>query len=207
MVWRQKVSDTFPRLKSDSKAEGWRKLRGKLPFVCKWHEALCNLPVCSDLSQPWKKLYWDLVVDSSSDLLMDHLGWSMEEVCSDWNWVPGLGFLHISEFLLTWQLALNVLPLFRLNYKAILADMPNCPRCGSSWEETTEHSFYYYERVHPFWNHIGEWMACIKPKQLMLLDSGYIVDYVFPRFQGEMYVVFLMILAVARMMILMLQWA
>ena len=32
-VWRRKASDTFPRLKSDPKAEGRRKLRGEGPFV------------------------------------------------------------------------------------------------------------------------------------------------------------------------------
>ena len=44
-------------------------------------------------------------------------------------------------------------------------------------------------------------MAHIKPKQLMLLDVGYIVDNVDPLYQSEKHVVFLTILAVARMMI------
>ena len=33
-VWRRKVNRTFPRLQSDSKAEGRRKPMGKTPFVC-----------------------------------------------------------------------------------------------------------------------------------------------------------------------------
>ena len=46
-----------------------------------------------------------------------------------------------------------------------------------------------------------EWTARIEPKQLVLLDVGYVVDNVLPLFQGEKRVVFLAILAVARMVI------
>ena len=45
------------------------------------------------------------------------------------------------------------------------------------------------------------WTARIEPKQLVLLDVGYVVDNVLPPFQGEKRVVFLAILAVARMVI------
>ena len=64
-----------------------------------------------------------------------------------------------------------------------------------------EHAFYYCEQVHPFWDHVGERTACIETKQFMLLDIGYIIDNVLPLFQGEKRVVFLAILAVARMVI------
>ena len=99
------------------------------------------------------------------------------------------------------MLAQNALPLFGLNYKARLADIPDCPRCGSGSEETAEHAFYYYKRVRPFWYHVGEWTARIEPKQLVLLDVGYVVDNFLPQFQGEEPVGFLAILAVARMVI------
>ena len=80
--------------------------------------------------------------------------------------------------------------------------MPNCPRCSNRLEETAEHAFYYYyERVRSFWDHVGEWTARIEPKHLELLDVGYVVDNVLPPFQGEKRVVFLAILAVARMVI------
>ena len=46
-----------------------------------------------------------------------------------------------------------------------------------------------------------EWTACIEPKQLVLLDVGYVVDNVLPPFLGEKRVVFLTIIAVARMVI------
>ena len=77
--------------------------------------------------------------------------------------------------------------------------MPDWAHCGSSLEETAEHTFYYCERVRPFWDHVGECTARIEPKQLVLLDVGYVVDNVLPPFQGEKRVVFLAILAVARM--------
>ena len=44
-------------------------------------------------------------------------------------------------------------------------------------------------------------MVRIEPKQLVLLDVGYVVDNVLPPFQGEKRVVFLAILAVARLLI------
>ena len=79
--------------------------------------------------------------------------------------------------------------------------MPDCARCGSGLKETAEHAFYYCERVHPFWDHVGEWTGRIKPKQLVLLDVGYVMDNVLLPFQGEKRVVFLAILAVAQMVI------
>ena len=95
----------------------------------------------------------------------------------------------------------NALPLRDLHYKAGLADMPDFPRGGCGLEETAEHAFYYCERVRPFWDHVGEWTARIEPKKLVLLDVGYVVDNVLPPFQGEKRMVFLAILAVARMVI------
>ena len=77
--------------------------------------------------------------------------------------------------------------------------MPDCPHCGSGLEETAFHTFYYCERVRPFWSHVGEWTARISPRQLVLLDVGYIIDNVVPPYKGEKCVVFL--LAVARMVI------
>ena len=68
-------------------------------------------------------------------------------------------------------------------------------------EETAEPAIYYCERVHPFWDHVGDWTARIEPKHLVLLDVGYVVDNVLTPFQIEKRVVFLAILAVARMVI------
>ena len=92
-------------------------------------------------------------------------------------------------------------PFRGLNYNAGLEDMPDCPRCGSGLEKTAEHAFYYCEQVCLFWDHVREWTACIKPKKLVLLDVGYVVDNVLPPFQGEKHMVFLAILAVVRMVI------
>ena len=200
-VWRWKASRTFPRLKSDPKAEGRRKPLGEALFVRECRKALRNLLGSSDLSRHRKELYWELVVGSTSDPFSERRGWTAEEIRSHWNWAPGSSFLNNSEFSFTWRLVRNALPLVGLNYRAGLADMPDCPRCGNGLEETAEHAFYYCERVRLFWDHVGEWMARIEPKQLVLLDVGYVVDNVLPPFQGEKRVVFLTILAVARMVI------
>ena len=79
--------------------------------------------------------------------------------------------------------------------------MTDCPRCGSGLQETASQAFYYCERVRPFWSLVEEWTACISPRELALLDVGYVLDSVDPLFQGEKRVVFLVILAVARMVI------
>ena len=79
--------------------------------------------------------------------------------------------------------------------------MLDCPRRGCGLEETAEHAFFYCERIRPFWNHVEELTACIEHKQLVLLDVGYVVDNILLQFQGEKRVVFLAILAVAKMVI------
>ena len=152
-------------------------------------------------AQPRKELYREPVVGSASDPLSERRGWTAEEIRSHRNWAPGSSFLNNSEFSLTWRLAWNALPLLGLNYRTSLADMPDCAHCGSGLEETAEHVFYYCERVCPFWDHVGEWTACIEPKLTVLLDVGYVVDNVLPLFQGERRVVFLAILAAARLVI------
>ena len=131
--------------KSDSKAEVRRKPRGEAPFVRECRTALHNLSGSSDLSRPWKELYRELVVGSASDPLSEQHGWTAENVCSHWNWAPGSGFLNNSGFSLTRRLERNTLPLFGLNFRAGMADMPNCIRCYSGFEEMTEHAFYYCE--------------------------------------------------------------
>ena len=61
--------------------------------------------------------------------------------------------------------------------------------------------FYCCELVHPFWSHVRDWTACLDPKQLVLLDVGYVVDNVLCPWKDEKRVVFLAILAVARLVI------
>ena len=137
----------------------------------------------------------------ASEPLSERHGWTAEEDRPHWNWAPGSGFLNNSESSLTWWLARNALPLLGLNFRAGLADITDCARCGSGLEETADYAFYYGKWVRSFWDHVGEWTARIEPKQLMLLDVGYIVDNILPPFLGEKRVVFLAILAVAKMMI------
>ena len=77
--------------------------------------------------------------------------------------------------------------------------MPDCPRCGSDLEETASNAFYDCELVHPFWSHVEELTARISPRELVLLDVGYVLDNEDPPFLGEKRVVFLVLLAVAKM--------
>ena len=199
-VWGLKVRVGFPRL--NPKADGRRRPRDEPPFVIECRRALRNLPRSSDLSRSRKELYRGLVVGSASDpLVARRLGWSAEEVRSHWNWVPGSGFLNNSEFSLTWRLARNALALNDWAYRACIADILECPRCDSGLEETASYAFYYCEWVCPFWSHVEEWTARISPRELVLLDVGYVLDNVDPLFQGEKRVVYLVILVVARMVI------
>ena len=97
-VWILTASRTFPRLKSDPKAEGRRRLLGETLFVREWRKALRNLLGSSDLSRPRKELYRELVVGSVSDPLRERRCWTTEEIRSHWNWAPGSSFLNNSEF-------------------------------------------------------------------------------------------------------------
>ena len=153
VVWRRKASRIFPCLKSDPKAEGRRKPRGEALFV-----------YCTALRNQWPFTASERTISGTRG------GLDGEEVCSHWNWAPSSGFLNISEFSLTWQLARNVLPLLGLNFRVGLVDIPDCARCCSGLKETAEHAFYYCQRVRLFWDHVGEWTARIEPKQLVLLD-------------------------------------
>ena len=141
---------------------------GEALFVHERRAALRNLPGSSDFSRSRKELNRELVVGSASDPLSERHGWTTEEVLSHWNWAPGSSFLN-NEFSLTWRLAWNALPLFGLDFRAGLTDMPDCARCGSGLEETAKHVFYYCERFRPFWDHVGEWTARIEPKQHLVL--------------------------------------
>ena len=136
---------------------------GETPFVRECRAALRNLPGSSDLFWPRKELYRELVVDSASDPLSERRSWTVEEIRSHWNWVPGSSFLNNSEFSLTWRFVRNVLPLLGLNFWAGLADMPGCARCSSGLQETAEHAFYYCERVRLFWDHVGDGLLALNP--------------------------------------------
>ena len=81
------------------------------------HSSLLNatrsfvtLSESSDLSRSRKGLDRELVVGTASDPFEELLGWSLDEIRSQWNWVPGSGFLNNSEFSLTWRLARNAYP-------------------------------------------------------------------------------------------------
>ena len=182
VVWRRKASrippsSQIPKLKVDISRRAKHRLSANAvgSFV--------TFSGFSDLSRPRKELYRELVVGSASDPLSNWRGWTAEEVRSHWNWAPGSGFLNNSEFSLNWRLAQNALPVLGLNLRAGLADMSNCARCYSGLEETAEHTFYYCERVRPFWSRgmdgshriqaaraVRHWLRC---KQRSVSVSGW----------------------------------
>ena len=180
-MWSLKVRVAFPELGLCPSAEGRRRPRDEPPFVIECRGALRKLSRSSDLSWTRKELYRGLVVGSASDPQVDRLGWSAEEIRSQWNWAPGSDFLNNSEFSLTWRLARNALALNDWAYRACLADMPDCTRCA--FPETALHAFYYCERVRQSWSHVEEWTARISPRELVPLDVDYVVDNVRPLFR------------------------
>ena len=110
------------------------------------------------------------------------------------NQAPGSGFLNNSEFLLTRWFVQNALPLNEWAFRVSMADMPDCPHCGSGLEETALHAFYNCEQFHQFWSgqptSIPNSLCC---SMLVMLWTMLILHI-----KG---VVFLTILAVARMVI------
>ena len=85
-VWSLRVGVAFPNLGLCPSAESRRRPRDEPPFVIECRRALRNLPRSSDLSWTRKELYRGLVVGSASDPLVERLGWSAEEIRSQWNW-------------------------------------------------------------------------------------------------------------------------
>ncbi|CAE1313253.1 unnamed protein product [Acanthosepion pharaonis] len=110
-------------------------------------------------------------------------------------------YLSNPEFSLSWRLARNRLP---LNDKAFiwgLADLPDCERCGLGLEETAAHAFYHCPQVRPLWDHVGELTARLAPEQLVSIDRAYACDNVSPPYSGMKRMVFLTLMATARMVI------
>ena len=185
VVWRREASRTFPRLKLDPKVEGRCKPMGGTPFVHECQVTLRNLPGSSDLSRPWKELY-RVLMDPQRASRLDGEGGCQDR--APWTTLSSRspGDFHGTCYLFSawtseqaWQ---------------------TCP-IGSGLEKTAEYAFYYCKRVRPFWDHVREWTARIEPKQLALLDIGYVVDTVLPPFHRVKCVVFLANLAVAGMVI------
>ena len=170
-------------------------------FFKECREALRRLPESSDLSQTRKILYRDLVEGTASDPLERRLGLTEEELLSLWSWAPGAGFLNNSEFSLTWRLIRNALPLNDFSFKAGLADCPDCPRCDGVMEETAQHAFFHCRKLQLLWSYVEEVTARLRPDLRILLDVAYVCDNMAPPLKGVKRMVFLAILAVARMVV------
>ena len=114
------MRDAFHRLEFNTKSEGRRKPKVDAPFSHESCKALWNLPGSSDLCRSRKGQYRELVVGSTLDPFVEQLSWSLLDVRSQWNLVPGSDFLNNSEYSLTWRLAWNALPLADWAFKAYL---------------------------------------------------------------------------------------
>ena len=69
------MRDAFSRLESSPKAKGRRQSWGEVRFTRE----------CRNFSRPQKELHRELVVGSTSDPLVERLGWSLGEIRSQWN--------------------------------------------------------------------------------------------------------------------------
>ena len=201
MVWGRKVRHVFPHLVSNSKAKCRCKPKGEALFVCECCKAL-HKP--SWVQRPFSVLKGTLSgvgsgfhFRSSQGAAWLVTGGGLLSIELD----ARFGFLNNSQFSLSWQLTQNALLLANWSFKAALADMPDCLCCPNGLEQTALHAFYYCELVCPFWSHVGEWTARIDPKHLVLINIGDVVDNVDPLYLGEKHMVFLTILAEARMVI------
>ena len=130
--------------------EGQRKQKGEAPFVRDCRKAHRNLPGSSDLSRPRKErsgFSIELRFRSTrgSARLVDEGGWLALELGARFGLLCSPAGLYRTHY-----------PFSVWITKWSLADMPDCPCCGSGLEETAEHAFYYSKLVRPIWNHIEE---------------------------------------------------
>lgn len=77
--------------------------------------------------------------------------------------------------------------------------------CNRDLEEVSEHIFFNCLLVRLFWDHVRELMACIGFEHLVFIDLVYICDSVSRPWSRVKQLVFLMLLAMARMVLLVVQ--
>ena len=165
----------FSRLKSDPKAEGRRRPLGETLLSASAGTALRNLLGSSDLSRPRKELYRELVEGSASDPLSERHGWTTEEIRSHWNWAPGSSFLNNSEFSAHLATCAKCVTPCRLELQS--GAWQTCPialAAAVAWKKRLSTPSTTASEFARFWDHVGEWTARIEPKQLVLLDVGYV---------------------------------
>lgn len=79
--------------------------------------------------------------------------------------------------------------------------MHDCHRCDLGLEENSSHAFYYCPPVRFFWDYVGELSARIAPEKIVFNDLAYSYDNVSPPYSVVKCMVFLKLLALARMVI------
>ena len=140
-VWRRKVSRTFPRLQSDTKAEGRRRPMCETLFIRECRTALRNLLESSDLSRPRKELYRELVVGFALDPLSGTTGRRRRSAPME----LGARIELLEQLRVLIHLVTCTECVLGLNFRADLADMHDCACCATGLEETAEHAFNYCE--------------------------------------------------------------
>lgn len=80
-------------------------------------------------------------------------------------------------------------------------ELPFYLHCNNNEGKITDHAFFLCSQLWSFWAYVGEVIACIKSKWSVLLDFAYIVNNMNPLFTWKKQMVFLAILAVARLVI------
>ena len=189
-VWRQKASQTFPRLQSDPKAEGRHKPMGETLFVRKCRTALCNLPGSSDLSWPQKELYRKLVVGSTSDLLSKQRGWTAEELGARFKLLEQLWVLThwvtCTECFAPFQLKLQGRPgrharlclLWQWSgrngwaHLLLLRVLGSCQRVdGSHWTQAALAARHWLHHRQHF-TYVSGWEACGVSRDLSCCQNG-----------------------------------
>lgn len=78
--------------------------------------------------------------------------------------------------------------------------MPDYHRIDLSLKETAVHAFYHCLPVNPFWDHVSELTARIDPEHIVPICLKYACENVSPPYSGVRQMVFLALLAEARMM-------
>ena len=189
------MRETFLCLESSPKAESRRQPRNEALFTCDCHKTLRSIPGYSDLSRSRKELYRELVWLPLRILLCSGSAgrWRMFALYGIWHQVRA-----------SWTTS---------SYRSP-GSLPGmrCP-LASGLSKWAWHIFPIASAAAVVWkNRFARLLlprasspvleSCrIDPKQLVLLVGGYLGDNVDPPYRGEKRVVFLVILAVARMMI------
>lgn len=90
-------------------------------------------------------------------------------------------------------------------FRCSWVDLPDCYQRDLDLEETAFHAYYPCPQARPFWDYVGKLTAHIALNQLVLIDLTYECDNVQPLYSWVKQMVFLTLLAMARLVIWMMR--